>query len=275
MTPRIEHITENGIEKKRCGKCQSFKSLDTYNASSSSWDKLRSTCKDCLRQDRAENKDKMTEYNKQYWEKTKDKQKEKSKKWRENNKEHVKEKMKKWLEENKEYKKQKDNEYRIANWDKKKVYNREWRRKQYNELKTNPDKKDEFITKKIKSNIGRRIREILLQSKSKRSIDYVGCSLEDLKKHLESKFEEGMSWDNYGKYKMGNDKSGWHIDHIIPCNSFNFQDPFETTACFYYKNLQPLWGKDNIQKSDTYNKDDKERYLEEYRQLTQNVNSSS
>lgn len=51
-----------------------------------------------------------------------------------------------------------------------------------------------------------------------------------------------MSWDNYG-YR------GWHIDHIKPCSSFNLSDIKEQKKCFHYSNMQPLWWKDNIAKS--------------------------
>jgi hypothetical protein len=95
-------------------------------------------------------------------------------------------------------------------------------------------------------------------------MDYVGCTLEELKAHLEEQFQEGMTWDNYGSYTFGDDNSGWHIDHIIPCAAFNFQDTTEQNACFYYLNLQPLWGGDNIKKSDTFDIKEKEQYMEMY-----------
>ena len=98
-------------------------------------------------------------------------------------------------------------------------------------------------------------------------MDYVGCSLKDLKAHLESQFQEGMTWDNYGIHQFGKDKDGWHIDHIIPCNVFNLADPFERNACFFYMNLQPLWGIDNIVKSDTCDAESKAEYLEMYKSM--------
>lgn len=261
MTPRIEHIIENGIEQKRCCKCQVYRPLDNYNKSKQSWDKLRPECKICLEEKRTLNKEKMTEYNKQYWEKTKEEQKEKSKKWRANNKEYIKEKMKQWLENNKEHKKQKDKEYREKNWEKRKETLRIWKKKDYTDMKINPERVQELQEYKLRTNIGRRIREILKQNKSQRSIEYVGCSLEELKTYLESKFQEGMTWENYGKYNSRENNSGWHIDHIVPCAAFNFNNDIEVKACFYYLNLQPLWGKDNISKSDNYNIEEKEKYL--------------
>jgi len=69
------------------------------------------------------------------------------------------------------------------------------------------------------------------------TLELIGCSVENLKHYLENKFADGMSWDNYGK---------WHIDHIIPCASFDLSKPKEQKRCFNYKNLQPLWRIDNI-----------------------------
>jgi reverse gyrase len=73
------------------------------------------------------------------------------------------------------------------------------------------------------------------------TLELIGCSISFLKKHLESQFKENMTWQNYGK---------WHIDHIIPCASFDLSKPEEQKKCFNYTNLQPLWAKDNIIKKD-------------------------
>ena len=62
--------------------------------------------------------------------------------------------------------------------------------------------------------------------------------------HIESQFKEGMSWKNHGIH-------GWHIDHIRPISSFNFEscnDP-EFKECWALENLQPLWAKENLSKS--------------------------
>jgi hypothetical protein len=259
MVPRIQHIIEDNVEKKRCGKCCTYKSIELFNYCKQSWDKLRITCKECLEQERKENKDKITEYNKKYWQETQEEQKKKNKEWREKNKEHIKEKMTEWLEKNKEHKKKKDKECRGAHREKYRENMRIWRKKNYQDLKTNPDRKEEYIKYKLKSNTGRRIREILTQKKSQRVKEYVGCSFDELKTHLSLKFQKGMTWDNYG--------SEWHIDHIIPCTAFNFLDDIEAKACFYYKNLQPLWGPENIKKNNIYNIDDKLKYLEEYKKI--------
>ena len=75
------------------------------------------------------------------------------------------------------------------------------------------------------------------------TMELLGCTAEQARQHLENQFTDGMSWDNYGLY-------GWHIDHIIPCASFDLSDPEQQKECFHYTNLQPLWAEDNLKKSD-------------------------
>ena len=62
-----------------------------------------------------------------------------------------------------------------------------------------------------------------------------------LKDHLEKQFTSGMNWNN-------NTLHGWHVDHIIPLSSAKTLDDVERLC--HYTNLQPLWAKDNILKSD-------------------------
>ena len=71
----------------------------------------------------------------------------------------------------------------------------------------------------------------------------LGCSIDELKSYLEFKFLPDMSWDNYGQY-------GWHIDHIKPLSSFDLTDRKQLLEACHYTNLQPLWAKDNLSKSD-------------------------
>lgn len=78
---------------------------------------------------------------------------------------------------------------------------------------------------------------------SKTIVELTGCSVEQLRKHLESLWQPGMSWENYGF-------AGWHIDHKEPCASFNLFDESERRACFHFSNLQPLWAKQNFDKRD-------------------------
>ena len=75
------------------------------------------------------------------------------------------------------------------------------------------------------------------------TLEFLGCSIEQARLHLESQFRDGMSWDNYGE---------WEIDHIRPCASFDLTDPEQQRECFHYSNLQPLWREENRLKADTW-----------------------
>ena len=77
--------------------------------------------------------------------------------------------------------------------------------------------------------------------KASRSSDLLGCSPVDLRHHIESQFDEGMSWDNYG-HGLGK----WHLDHIRPVCTFNMMDTGQQRACFHYTNLRPLWAGPNL-----------------------------
>jgi hypothetical protein len=98
------------------------------------------------------------------------------------------------------------------------------------------------INRRVRDSLNHRISEALLtQNLTKRNttFNYVGCSRDELKKWFEHIFEEGMSWDNYGE---------WHIDHVIPCSSFDLSKEDDIIKCFSWKNLRPCWSKDNIMK---------------------------
>lgn len=144
--------------------------------------------------------------------------KENKKEYYEANKEHIKDNVTKWMKNNK---------------DKVKIYRNKYKAKTpltFNE--------------RIKHNLRTRINGVLNgKLKGGSAVSDLGCSIEELKKHLELQFVDGMNWNNYGR-------DGWHIDHILPLSSFDLQDPEQLAKACHYSNLQPLWARDNISKSD-------------------------
>jgi hypothetical protein len=82
-------------------------------------------------------------------------------------------------------------------------------------------------------------------TKRHRSAELIGCTWEELKAHIEAQFKPGMTWQNHSKF-------GWHIDHIRPLASFDLTQPDQMAAAMHYTNLQPLWWKENIIKSDKW-----------------------
>ena len=78
--------------------------------------------------------------------------------------------------------------------------------------------------------------------KSVHTLELLGCTVPELKKHLESQFVKGMTWDNHGE---------WELDHVIPISyaGDSLQEEFWQMYLMNYKNLMPLWKSDNASKS--------------------------
>lgn len=82
----------------------------------------------------------------------------------------------------------------------------------------------------------------IAQSKDERTKELIGCSPLQLRTHLESKFTRRMTWANYGSY--------WHVDHILPCASFDHSIASQRKQCWHWTNLQPMEAQANFIKSD-------------------------
>lgn len=96
---------------------------------------------------------------------------------------------------------------------------------------------------RIKRNLRSRLNKAVQGNyKHGSAVRDLGCSIEQFKSHLESKFQPGMTWGNYGQ---------WHIDHIKPLNSFDLSDPVKLKEACHYFNLQPLWAYNNLHKRHT------------------------
>jgi hypothetical protein len=157
---------------------------------------------------------------KKYYKSNKEKISEYYSEWKKNKKEHLKEYQKKWREKN------------INKW-------RETKRN-YEKIR----KSNDPIYKLI-ANFRTAIYQVLKENnitKNGHYFEILGYTPDDLIKHIESQFTEGMSWENYGDF---------HIDHIKPISSFNIREigDNEFMKCWSLDNLQPMWADENIRKS--------------------------
>lgn len=92
---------------------------------------------------------------------------------------------------------------------------------------------------KLRDNLRSRLNSSIKGNyKSGSAVQDLGCTIEELKTHIESNFKEGMTWDNWGK-------TTWHIDHKIALARFDLSSREELLKACHYTNLQPLWAKDN------------------------------
>ena len=128
----------------------------------------------------------------------------------------------------------KNREYKKNNRAKFNKYNME---RYYNDLSFN-----------VETKLRRRVRVGIANGggrKTNKTVELLGCSFEEAKEHICSQFQDGMTWE-------GIISGDIEIDHIIPCAFFDLTNPEEQKECFNYKNLRPLWKKENNSKLDYY-----------------------
>jgi len=235
------------MESKICTKCKIEKELCEFNKNSQKEDGHSLYCKECRKvyskkyrelnhkkllkssaDFREKNPIKVKESKKEYYNKNRDKINEKNKNYRLNNID----KILLYREKNKDKLKNQSSKWRKNNIDKKREWEKEYLRKKY---------KDDVLYK-LSKNVRTRLREFLKinnMSKNNTTFNFVGCTVEELKLHIENQFVIGMRWDNHGVH-------GWHIDHIIPLSSAKTEE--DLCKLCHYTNLQPLWAKDNMTK---------------------------
>jgi len=178
-------------------------------------------------------KEKQKESYRRYYERTKESRKETRK---ENHKKYCSkpevklkraENNRKWREDNKDRCSELYKNYRDSN------------RELINKRKL--DKYENDMIYRFKSNIRNLIRASFINRKfrkSSKTSEILGCSLDEFKIYIESKFINGMNWDN---------KIKWQLDHIIPISMAVTKD--DVIKLNHHTNFQPLWTEDNIKKS--------------------------
>jgi hypothetical protein len=148
----------------------------------------------------------------------------------------IKSYFKNWSKENKEHL----NEY-CKNWTEKNIERVRAKKAQYEREKKAKDPKYK-ISSVFRTALYTALKEKDIL-KDKKCFELLGYTKNDLIKHLTKLLEPGMTLENYGE---------WHIDHIIPISKFNYtstQDD-EFKECWSLSNLKPMWGPENISKSD-------------------------
>jgi hypothetical protein len=194
---------------KTCTKCKKSLSLLEFHKHKLSADGLNPSCKHCEKLRKAtyytNNIEDFKTYSKLYTNLNKDKVNSRNRRWRNENIDKVREQLR-----NRKKLERQDSNKRLAN----------------------------TLRNRLSSALKGRTKMCGLA-------EYLGCSIDELKKHLESKFQPGMTWDNYGF-------RGWHIDHIIPLSKVDISTIQGIKEACNYNNLQPLWWRDNIVKGNKY-----------------------
>lgn len=222
----------------RCGKTKSLKAF--YKTAVGPY----TYCKMCTK-----------ERNQERYQANKELEKERVSTWREKNREKTREsakryyynnqdKIQKYKEENEEAIAARKKAWRKSNPNYQHQYylrNKERLRKKNNEYEKKRCAVDPCY--KLKKNLRTRLYHALKgQAKNGSAVKDMGCTVAELKTYLESKFQPGMTWENYSIH-------GWHIDHIKPLADFDLSDRNELLKACHFTNLQPLWAEDNMRKN--------------------------
>ena len=205
-------------------------------------------------------KEQKTEYDKEYYLKNKEQKKEYHKEYYLKNKEYIRETRRKYYSKNREKRIRQMKEHYLKN---KEQHNQQMKehylktKERYQERSKKNNSKPETkeltrnrVNKRYKTDINFRISQICRSrvrralkglNKSASTMKLIGCTIDELRNHIESKFEPWMTWENQGS-------GGWDIDHIKACFHFNLADPEQQRACFNWSNLQPMEHIANIRK---------------------------
>lgn len=193
------HVSERITAGRRCLECKNDQNK-----------KYMQVVRDSMSK---EDKDKASKYLKEYYKNNKEAASERASKYYENNKEETIKRSKEWRDNNKE------------------AANKRVMDKYYSCEKT-----------RMKYAMRQMIRKAALHGskrKKSRTDSELGYKETDLIRHIESKFLDGMTWDNYGE---------WHIDHIKPIKMFFDEGVTCIKTINALSNLQPLWAVDNLSK---------------------------
>ena len=189
---------------KTCKNCRRSLPQDDFYKKQGNSDGRRSLCKTCHRAE--------------------------TKIWKSKNREQERANNANWYKNNNDIKKQQEAERR-------KRLPHYWRDLERTKRKTD-------VNFRLRQNLRARIGHAIKRgAKVGSAVGDLGCTISELKQYLESKWQPGMTWDNWSTH-------GWHIDHITPLASFDLTDPEQLRTACNYTNLQPLWAEDNLSKGD-------------------------
>jgi hypothetical protein len=230
---------------KICCNCKLLKTANEFHKNKSKKDGLQETCKECRKLSAQKNKEILSDYKKNWYQKNSEVRKKKANIRYSIKKDEINEKRRHlYNNDDLTRKKIKDQHTNYYQKNKELVLEKTkiW-------AKENKDKRSEIMKKHYNRyktlmacrRLIKRTIKYLNTTKDSSTIDILGYSPSQLKETIESKFTKGMTWENYGE---------WHIDHIRPISSFNKDT--EPKIINALSNLQPLWAKENLSKGNRY-----------------------
>ena len=216
-----------GSNMKKCAKCGEEKELENFSNNKAKKDGKCAYCRECY-----------AAVNRSWRQNNPDKDRSIHKKWKEKNPEHLRKKSLEQYYKHHEKNKERNRKWKKVHKNKVNELNKEYHNKKYH------NDTNYKITRLLRGRFQKLVKGI---HKKNSVLDLLGCSVDELKVYLATKFADGMSWSNHGE---------WHIDHIKPCSKFDLTKLSEQKKCFHYTNLQPLWAKENLSKNNKFTEPD-------------------
>lgn len=208
---------------KVCTHCHESKDESEFNARKALKDGLRSTCRTCDSVCRKGYKKATKEEQREYYRANRELMLDKQKRYAETHADIVRERRRRHRKANKTVLNHKQNEY-------------------YKERRKHD------LQFKLKTGLRTRLNiAIKGAQKGGSAIRDLGCSMDEFKRYIESKFMPGMNWDNWG-----HGKGKWNLDHIVPLSWFDLTNAEQFKTAAHFTNYQPLWHFDNLSKKDRY-----------------------
>lgn len=235
-----ENEINNEEKPKKCSRCGETLPTSEFSKCKRMKDGLQGYCKTCMNEKSQERKinkpDEIKEYQVKYYENNKDKLIEQSIEWKRKNPEAGRIAGRKYAEKN---------------GDKIKVYRLETRRStiEYNKIWIKDKRENDinfYITEKLRHHLGRGLKNYF-NKKEQKTVEYLGCTIEELLLYWESIYGIKLTLD-----MMGRGKGKWSIDHIKPIDSFDLSNEENIKICFHYTNLQPMLFEENCSKRNKY-----------------------
>lgn len=226
---------------KKCRICNKIKSIDDFHKKKGTSDGYRNECKECVKDIQKKYKEapgfkeKQAEYDKKRYQEKREDILERKKEYHIENRDKILSYKKVYREENKDKIKEYLDEYRVNHREEAREYSRNHSVEKAIAQARYRDNNPHIVAWR---NLLYSTLKRLNTTKQSKTIDILGYSALQLKEHIEKQFLPGMSWENHGE---------WHIDHIHPVSRFS-ENSLVSEVCAL-DNLQPLWGIDNLSKS--------------------------
>lgn len=227
----------------QCAECQKTRPIEQFGIDGRTRNNISRWCKACVEKRKAKQKakykGKYKRYHRQYNIEHRDEQREYQKRYHAKNREKINARKREHSEKNREEVNRRARERYKENPARYKKYKAAWKKKR-------PDYHKQHLAAnpqlRVHGSVASRMRRSLRNGKGSSGWEsLVGYALDDLVRHLEKQFTDGMSWANYRE---------WHIDHIQPVSAFNFEKPedLDFKRCWALANLRPLWAEENQSK---------------------------